>query len=122
MIYRKCNINPTRKEVSFCVAYGPADVRRWMKDFILTFPSTCNSLEGVRSYVFSESDLRHWMEQSPDVFYPHEQPWRSQLCTWLIRKWLENGYFDEGATTPGKFYLSSKAFETLPAKLRKSSL
>lgn len=118
MIIRRNRLNPSSKDVSFTVSFGPADVKRFMRDYIGSFPTTLHSLEPIRKYTFQEADCRHWAEFDGMVFGSIESPWREQLSLWLWTQWQAAGYFKPSAT-PGEFFLSDRALSSLPLRLRK---
>ena len=116
MIVRRNKLNPKASDVSFNVAFGQADARRWLREFF--DDSTIKNMGFFQSLDLKEQDYRHWMEHSPWVFACFEDPWRAQLSGWLWTQWLNNGYFTPSASREGVFYLTEKALKL--GKFRKT--
>ncbi len=117
MIVRRNKLNIRAKDVGFMMSFGPADVRRFLKDFF----NSCSTddVEFFRGLSFKESDLRYWSEHDPFVFAAFESPWREQLSAWLWYQWLEAGYFVKSASQDEVFYFSEKALALVGKKSRK---
>lgn len=118
MITRRNRINYRAKEVSLAVAFGQADVKRWLKDFLNSF--TFDDLESFQSLDFREQDLRYYAEHDPFVFGSFEQPWRSHLSAWLWTQWQDASYFTASATQEGIYFFSPKALALVGKKSRQT--
>ncbi len=116
MIVRRNRINAKSLDVSFNVAFGQADARRWLREFF--DDSAIKNMEFFQSLDLKEQDYRHWMEHSPWVFACFEDPWRAQLSAWLWTQWLCNGYFTPSASREGVYFLTEKALKL--GKFRKT--
>lgn len=116
MIIRRNKLNIKAKDVSFMMSFGPADVRRFLKDFFCS--CSTDDVEFFRGLSLKESDLRYWMEHDPFAFAVFETPWREQLSGWLWNQWLAAGYFVKSASQDGVYFFSEKAL-ALVEKSRK---
>ena len=117
MIIRRNKLNIKAKDVSFMMSFGPADVRRFLKDFFCS--CSTDDVEFFRGLSFAEGDLRYWMEHDAFVFAAFESPWREQLSAWLWRQWLDAGYFVQSASQDGVYFFSEKALALVGKKSRK---
>ena len=118
MIVRRNKINPKVSHVSFNVAFGQADARRWLREFFDNSTISEKRMEFFRNLDLKEQDYRYWMESSPWVFASYEEPWRVQLSCWLWTQWLNNGYFTPSASREGVYFLTEKALKL--GKFRKT--
>lgn len=111
MIIRNNKINRTTAFVKFTVSYGLPDIKKWMRQYIdcITLHDPTLLLR-AKEEVFSEHDVRYYLEHTPNIFANFDNPWKEQLSAWAWYHIVNEKYVIQSATDEHKFLFTEKAF------------